>query len=522
MTRQQRRRMERETRKTGRMNSRASWAGAALAVGAMGMAIPGTSEAATYQVINKLDSGTGSLRDAVALANANPGPDTITFGPRVSGTITLTTGEIVVSDSVNIVGPGSKKKVTVSGNDASRIFDIPYVYTTLDITISGLTLTHGAANDGGAIYQSGNNLTLNSVQLLSNRSSDDGGGLWSDGNTTLNNCTISGNTCDNDGGGIAADGTLVMDKTVVSGNMAGDEGGGVYLYDPDSTVITCSTISGNFCDSDGAGIYFYDTDGEVLIQDTVISGNFAGDDGGGVFFYDASDDITFTRCTISGNTANACGGGIYFYDADSDVTVTIDRSTISGNKANEDGGGIFIDDDARLALTVVNTTISGNTALGDGGGVFFDYLNSNGASFNFCTIAGNSGDNGGGIYSNTGYYGGAVSIQNSIIGDNTAWSDPDVSGSGFVLSYSLVENTGSAGYTDNGGNLLGIDPKLMALASNGGSTKTMLLKTGSPALNVADPAVVSPATDQRGQSRVKDGRADMGAVEMDAPKKKKR
>jgi len=33
----------------------------------------------TYPVTNLLDSGAGSLRDAIGLANANPGPDTITF-----------------------------------------------------------------------------------------------------------------------------------------------------------------------------------------------------------------------------------------------------------------------------------------------------------------------------------------------------------------------------------------------------------------------------------------------------------
>ena len=71
----------------------------------------------TNTVSNTLDSGPGSLRDA--LANAT-NFETITFCPTVTGTIVLTNGELVVTNSVTILGPGPGL-LAVNGNSASPI-----------------------------------------------------------------------------------------------------------------------------------------------------------------------------------------------------------------------------------------------------------------------------------------------------------------------------------------------------------------------------------------------------------------
>jgi hypothetical protein len=55
--------------------------------------------AATVTTLN--DSGPGSLRNTIAAATAG---DTINFA--VTGTISLTSGELVVNKNLNIVGPG--------------------------------------------------------------------------------------------------------------------------------------------------------------------------------------------------------------------------------------------------------------------------------------------------------------------------------------------------------------------------------------------------------------------------------
>ena len=71
----------------------------------------------TFTVLNRNDSGPGSLRAEIAAANANPGADTIVFDNGVNGTIKLTSGELLITDSVTINGPGANK-LSVSGNDA--------------------------------------------------------------------------------------------------------------------------------------------------------------------------------------------------------------------------------------------------------------------------------------------------------------------------------------------------------------------------------------------------------------------
>src|SRR5262249_42634520 len=78
----------------------------AVTLGTFSVAIP-----RSFVVVNTNDSGPGSLRQAVMDANAVVGAtDSITFDPTVFSTpqtIALTSGEIGVTDSVTIVGPGA-------------------------------------------------------------------------------------------------------------------------------------------------------------------------------------------------------------------------------------------------------------------------------------------------------------------------------------------------------------------------------------------------------------------------------
>ena len=79
-------------------------------------AAPASADVIT--VTNTNDSGPGSLRNALAIANNG---DEISFA--VTGTIGLTTGELVVNDSITISGPGADN-LAVNGNAKSRVFYI--------------------------------------------------------------------------------------------------------------------------------------------------------------------------------------------------------------------------------------------------------------------------------------------------------------------------------------------------------------------------------------------------------------
>jgi predicted outer membrane repeat protein len=432
--------------------------GVAAGLGALAAGMP--AEAANFNVTNLNDAGAGSLRQAIVDANNAVGADTVTFQAGLTGTITLTTGQLYIADSVDIQGPGAAV-LTVSGNNSSRVFYLYNSDATIDVIISGLTITGGSDTIGGGVVDFDENLTLDQVTVTGNTAAGDGGGLWADGfsmNLTIRDSTFSGNTAGSDGGGIYVEdtgGPLLIQRTTITGNDAADDGGGIYFYDPDDDVtIEDSTISGNSAGGLGGGIYLYDTDGGTH----VIRGT-----------------------TVSGNDAQA-GGGLFLYGPDNPFS--IENSTISGNQATAgDGGGIYLYN-LYAAFALRHITVSGNTASGTGGGVFTPNA--------------------------------SVPIDNSIVANNTAGTNNDL-GNGidgnFDLSFSLVEAPGTANINDSGGNIFNQDPQLGPLQNNGGPTQTHLPgATGaSPVINAGSSVFT---VDQRGQPRPVGAAVDMGAVEV--------
>jgi hypothetical protein len=105
-----------------------------------------------------------------------------------------------------------------------------------------------------------------------------------------------------------------------------------------------------------------------------------------------------------------------------------------------------------------------------------------------------------------------VNARNTIFGDNTAATAPDLSGAIASLGHNLIGNhSGGSGYTAT--DLLDVDPLLGPLHDNGGPTQTMALLAGSPALNAGDPAQLG-VPDQRGV--VRSGGVNIGAYQASA------
>src|ERR1044071_8633881 len=98
------------------------------------------SLAATITVTNTADSGTGSLRAALAAASNGD----IIDATAVSGTILLTSGQLKLTNSVTILGSGS---LAVNGNYPNTTNRVFYINPKLMVTIAGLTITNGHDGD---------------------------------------------------------------------------------------------------------------------------------------------------------------------------------------------------------------------------------------------------------------------------------------------------------------------------------------------------------------------------------------
>jgi hypothetical protein len=166
-------------------------------------------------VTNLDDAGAGSLRQAIADTKAG---GTVDFDEGLAGTILLRTGQLAITKDLTIVGPGADV-ITVSGNHASRVFNIGATFT---VDISGLTIADGGGvAEGGGIFNAGT-LTVTSSTLSGNSASDIGGGILNNfGTLTVTNSTLSGNSASLSGGGISTPGRITHSRnTIIAGNTA--------------------------------------------------------------------------------------------------------------------------------------------------------------------------------------------------------------------------------------------------------------------------------------------------------------
>lgn len=225
-----------------------------------------------------------SLRDALAIANASSTSDRIVFAAGLSGTITLEQGQLTLSSAVTISGDTNGDLVadiTISGNGASRIFEVTAGTSTLD----ALILRDGVATSGGAILvSSGANLTVDHSTITANHTiagqagASRGGGIANRGNLTLKNSTVEQNSAFDHGGGIFNGGTFTAIDSTISDNSTAGFGGGV-LSDGGLFVATNLTVSGNSA-SVGGGIV---NEVEFIAHNITVSGNNGGAYGSGVF-----------------------------------------------------------------------------------------------------------------------------------------------------------------------------------------------------------------------------------------------
>jgi hypothetical protein len=377
-------------------------------------------------VTSSADSGAGSLRAAIGSAVSG---ETIEFAPYVHA-ITLTSGDLVISQNLDIEGPGACK-LTISGNDASRVFDITKGAT---VTISDLKIADGMVDTplesspniniatwggGGILNEAGATLTLVNDTLSNNQAAgvvgqdEFGGGLFNMGAATVVACAFTNNQVLGAGSGDA---------------IGGSAGGAIDNYHGATLTVADSLFSNDsVVSADGAG--YYALGGAIE--------NNAGVDGS------SPSTATLTDCKFLGNLAQAGvqaisnGGAILCEGPGTSMTLTgclirANRSVGGAGAAGVEtgqgiGGGIM---NYLGNMVIADCTIADNQAVGGNLAIASDF-GTEGAAF------------GGGIENNTG----VLHMANSIISGNIAQGGANASGPGCEAFGGGIDCTNTAALT---------------------------------------------------------------------------
>ena len=351
---------------------------AIFALAAIGlMLVPCTAEAAkTLTVLNNLDHGAGSLRDAIKQAD---GGDTIVFDSSLNGqTITLTSGALAISTSLDIQGPGAHL-LAISGNNQSRVFDLSQNLDkpTVAVTIAGLTIRDGLSSSGagGGIFSRGSTVTLINDVLSNN---------IANGASDADHAARGGAVATLEGGTLIVSGCEFNGNQALATGTGNGFGGAIYLIG-DSKPVTATVSDSVFSYNLAQGGVGGNAKNGIL---------FAGLGVGGAIMSDVGVTLSINDCTLSRNKAQggsnieakpytklvgaACGGGLL---AAGDVTTVI-RSQFSENTAeggidnsgvyevgNGIGGGLSTGSvfGRGESITVNGCTFMNNKALGGSG-----------------------------------------------------------------------------------------------------------------------------------------------------------
>jgi hypothetical protein len=359
------------------------------------------------------------------------------------------------------------------------------IYNLGSLTLLHCTFaTNSASGGAGGAGGSGGNGALDAGNGGSGGSGGlgAGGAVWNGGSLTAMDCTFSNNFViggDGAAGGNSGTGAFAG-LTGIGG--AGAPGAGGALFGHKQAVISNCTFDSN----SGSG-------GNSAVGGTEPSGNGSTGQTGGVALGGAiafSGSAAMTNCTfyndwVQGGTGGNGGNGSI-------------NAGDGGNGGDSYGGGAY----ANGQVAAINCTFSSCGAA--------DSTNGVAGSGTFPASDGNRGAGHGGAIANGG---GALVLINSIL--NASWSGGNLYGPLFDSGYNVSSDaSGSLG----GHSKPGVNPKLGALADNGGPTQTMLPRAGSPAINSGDNAA-APHSDQRHLPRPAPGNShpDIGAAEVQPP-----
>jgi hypothetical protein len=347
--------------------------------------------------------------------------------------------------------------VTGSGTDATAVLD-------------GFTITAGIADDvipydkGGGMYNGSGDPTVNNCRFEANTGIEGGAMANIASGPTLTNCTFLFNEGTQGGGMYNKYSSPTVTDCEFTQNQAW-EGGAIHDLSSDTVITRCAFIdnqanhpaggAGGAIVGHGSNLviqdclfsqnysYFFGGAcqlyyGTAMISDCVFDGNIAyfpggGGDGGALSV--SGGVLLMPRCRFLANLADYRGGAVCLSHG---AVVTQINGAFYGNEA-DDGGAYYIQNAS--AADVANSVFDGNTGAFRSGGAF--YLSSgNSLSLTNCTLAHNTAEEGGALYSradlgppNT------VTVSNSILWDNGM--DPVRFESGIpTTNYNCIEGFG--------------------------------------------------------------------------------
>lgn len=355
-----------------RLSRTACLRGSALSAAAIVLTAASAGRAAEFRVKNLNDAGPGSLRAAIAAANATAGADVINVHGGLQGAIVLTSGQLNIGTDMSIRGSG-QNKLAVSGNSASRVFRID---GPARVEISHLTIADGLATD-----------VISGPEEFGN--STGGAGIMNlGGSLALSHVTLANNVSD-----------TLADFRGEPGKPAQSYGGAIYNRSGATLVATHCTFSENLATAamgrstsfqfHGGGAIFNDDRSTAVIEHCHFNSNQT-TDAGGAIYNSAGSSVTVSHSSFHDNGAYFAAGAIesapFGLSTGATTTLTIEHCSFTGNRvvgnlfpgSGASGGAIravagvltvshscFLENEARGG-----DALAGNGGLGRGGAIY--------------------------------------------------------------------------------------------------------------------------------------------------------
>ncbi|NJA04139.1 DUF4347 domain-containing protein [Methylococcaceae bacterium WWC4] len=452
---------------------------------------------ATVTVTNNNDSGAGSLRAAIASASSG---DTITFNAGM--TITLSSGQLSISQNLTIDGDlddNGSADVTVDANYHSRVLSI----TSGNVTVDGLTITHGLVSGDGGAYNS-----VNGGDALGAGISVTGAGTTA----TFLHSTITGNVAAGGGGNGGSDNG--------SYGYGGGGGGG--------WGTTVGGTGGAFNNTTPGASGSAGTGGNGGVNGVASASGRGGSSGasgaGGAGGTSGSANAGGTGGTAGSGGLNFIGGGGGGYGSGGSGSAVVGRGGIgAGALAIGSGATVYM-----ASTSITNNLGAGGGGAGgygvdggDGGAGVGGIYNNGAFKYENATIThtSNYGGGGAGGTSSGGNPGASGSGGNAGTewldgpGSTAAWTPPSPTASITSATYDASTNVLSV----TGANMTTgdtIDTTKLTLTGEGGNTYTLAGSYTVTASSSTSFSITLDATDQLNVEGLlnKDGTASAGAT----------